>query len=142
MERPTFAVQHFLVCRRIEWEGLPGPNTARTLEGVIHHYEVAPDAEPWFEFDELWLYARLFRTNVIEGMRSFSVELLWLDAPGGELLVRTYASVSVRFTHIRPIVAVAWPLRPIRFPGLGRYKFCLRSGGRIVAREHLEIRRP
>jgi hypothetical protein len=67
MPRPKFVVQHFVACQNVSWEGLPGPRTARTLEGVIHCFGVAPTAEPEFEFPEVWLYARLFRTNQVEG---------------------------------------------------------------------------
>jgi hypothetical protein len=33
MPRPTFAVQHFVACQAIPWEGVAGPRTSRTLEG-------------------------------------------------------------------------------------------------------------
>jgi hypothetical protein len=147
MARPKFSVQHFVACLSVSWEGFPGSKTARTLEGVIHRFSVATGAEPGFEFDEVWLYARLFRSNQVEGTRQFSVKLVWLDAPGGARDVLSRPLSIVRFTNAEPIVNMAWALRPIEFPGLGQYEFRLRTNvrrrvgtaQRIVAREFIQI---
>jgi hypothetical protein len=145
MARPKFSVQHFVACLKAAWEGQPGPRTARTLEGVIHRFGVPPVAEPTFFFDEVWLYARLFRTNQIEGTRAFSVRLLWLDSPGGAIAVWTRRVSNVRFSNAEPVANVAWALRPVEFPGLGLYEFQLRvrRGARIrrrvIAREYIRI---
>jgi hypothetical protein len=79
MPRPRFVVKHFIACTNASWEGLPGPRTARTLEGVSYAYKVPPDAEsPVIEF---WLYSRLLLLNRVSGERRFSVDIYWLDAP-------------------------------------------------------------
>jgi hypothetical protein len=147
MARPKFTVQHFIACLNAAWEGIPGSNTARTLEGVIHKFSVIPGSEPSFEFDDLWLYARFFHRNQVEGIRRFSVKIVWLDAPGGGRDVFSRSLSTVRFTNGDPIVNIAWSLRSITFPGVGRYEFRLRtrnrswsgSVNRIVAREIIRI---
>jgi hypothetical protein len=107
MARPKFYVQHFVACLNAAWEGLPGPRTARTLEGVIHRFGVPPSAEPEFLFDEVWLYARLFRTNQGEGTREFSIRVVWLDAPGGAREVLTQRFTPVRLSNVEPVANVA-----------------------------------
>jgi hypothetical protein len=149
MARPKFSVQHFVACLNAPWEGLPGPRTPRTLEGVHHVFAVPSGAEPSFSFDEIWLYARLFRTNQAEGRREFSVRLIWLDAPGSARHVFIRSLTPVRFSNREPIANVAWSLRPTLFPGLGQYEFRLRARVRrwsrtkhaIVAREFIRIER-
>jgi len=149
MARPKFSVQHFIACSNAVWEGLPGSNTPRTLEGVIHRFTVAPGAEPSFEFDEIWLYARFFHSNQVEGIRKFSVKIVWLDAPGGSRDVFSRPLSTVRFSNAEPIVNIAWSLRSIAFPGLGRYEFRLRTSSRnwsgpvnrIEAHEFIRIER-
>ena len=42
MARPKIEVKQFVVCRGAPWEGVPGPRTARTLEGVCHRIGVPP----------------------------------------------------------------------------------------------------
>ena len=150
MARPNFVVQHFIAALRVEWEGPPGPNTARTLEGVTHRFAVVASAEPPFEFEELWLYARLYRTNNVEGVRRLAVRLAWLDRPAGEPLVRgAWPLVPVRFTNAYPTVNVAWAFRPVTLPGLGLYEWRLvtparrlgRPVARVIAREYIQIER-
>jgi len=150
MVKPKFSVQHFVACLNAAWEGLPGPLTARTLEGVHHVFAVSPSTEPPFSFDEIWLYARLLRTNQAEGRRRFSVRLIWLDAPGGPRHVFIRPLMPVRFSNQEPVANVAWAIRPTVFPGLGQYEFRLRARTRrrwsgtnhaIVAREFVRIER-
>jgi hypothetical protein len=106
---------------------------------------VPPAAEPLFVFDEMWLYARLFRTNQGEGRREFSVRVVWLDAPGAPADVLTRRLTPVRFSNAEPVANAAWALRPVTFPGLGQYEFRLRTRvrwrWRIVAREYIRIGR-
>ena len=147
MARPKFSVQHFVACLNAAWEGLPGPRTARTLEGVHHVYAIPSNAEPPFSFDDFWLYARLFRTNLAEGVREFSVRLIWLDAPAGPRHVSTRPLTSVRFSDREPIANAAWSYRPALLPGRGQYEFRLRVRTRkwsrtrhaVVAREFIRI---
>lgn len=147
MAKPKFSVQHFVACLNAAWEGLPGPRTARTLEGVHHAFTVSPSAEPPYSFDEIWLYARLFRTDQTEGRRDFSVRTVWLDAPGGAREVLTQRLTPVRLSNAEPVANAAWSIRPMTFPGLGQYEFRLRTrvrqfaGSRwlVVAREYIRI---
>ena len=149
MAKPKFYVQHFVACLNAAWEGTPGPAAPRTLEGVSHRLGVPTLAEPDFEFEELWLYTRLYRTNLGEGLRGFSVSLVWHDDPAGERVVFTRQLSPVRLSNAYPVASVAWPLRPVAFPGLGLYEFRLLAIGqrwagpieRIVAREYLRIER-
>jgi hypothetical protein len=48
MARPKLYAQHFVACRRVEWIGTPGPNTARVLDGVSYTYggRAATKGEP------------------------------------------------------------------------------------------------
>jgi hypothetical protein len=116
-------VKHLLACTNASWEGLPGPNTARTLEGVNYLYRVPSDAE--FPELDLWLYARFYLTNGIDGVRDFSVEVHWLDAPGEALWVVTRHLGNVRFRAASPVTNVAWSVPNLRFPGRGRFEFRL-----------------
>lgn len=149
MARPKFHVQHFVACLSVSWDGTPGPNTPRTLEGVCHSYGVPPDVELPVIFEVLWLFARLFRTNQKDGSRDFSVAVIWLDNPTGPRLVTRRPLGQVRLSTAHPIADVAWALRGLRLPGFGRYEFRLRcatrtrirSGHLIVAREYIRIER-
>jgi len=74
MARPKFVVQHFLACLNTRWEGLPPPLPPMTLEGVSYIYRVPPGTESP-EFEEFWLYSRLFLTNGVDGTQKFLIEL-------------------------------------------------------------------
>jgi hypothetical protein len=148
--RPTFHVQHFVACLNAPWEGVPGPDTLRTLEGVSYRYTVAPMEEPPFVREQFWLYARMFRVNNVEGVCRFVTRLVWVDAPGGERSVRAFRIGSIRFTDSHPVQSTAWSVGPVHFPGLGRYEFRLflrlrtkwgRRYLRPVAVEHVVLER-
>jgi hypothetical protein len=149
MARPKFSVQHFVACLGVSWEGLPGPNTPRTLEGVCYQYGVPPSTEPPIAFEILWLFVRLFRTNNAEGSRGFSVNVVWLDHPGGSRLVVRRDLGQLRLSNAHPVADVAWAIRNLRLPGFGRYELQLRCLSRkvtglkrrIVAREYIRIER-
>ena len=117
---------------------------------MAHRFAVPASAEPPFEFEELWLYARMFRTNQAEGLRTFTARLVWLDSPPGERRVRdVWPLTPVRFTDALPVANVAWAIRPVTFPGLGLYEWRLvtparklgRVVSRVVAREYLQLER-
>jgi hypothetical protein len=149
MARPKFAVQHFMACLNAAWEGSPGPDTAHTLEGVTYAYGVPPDTEFPIRLEELWFYARLFLLNGVGGTRHFTVDTIWSDAPGGDRVVRSDTVTPVTFRPNHPVVNRPWVIRPVEFPGLGRYEFQLFcelrhwSGSRKqrVAREFIRIER-
>jgi hypothetical protein len=149
MARPDIRVQHFIGCLNSPWEGVAGPNTPRTLEGVALYYNVPPDAEPMFEYPEFWLYARLFRMTNQSGKREFSLRVLWNEAPTGPRTIMMERLGKIRFGNFHPHVNAGWALRPMIFPGLGQYEFRLRireqdvlgSRWRIVAREYIWITR-
>ncbi|MBN9117765.1 MAG: hypothetical protein J0I06_01100, partial [Planctomycetes bacterium] len=83
MARPKLEVKHFIVCQAAPWDGVPGPHTPRTLEGVCHRYGVPPGTESPFEVEELWSYLRVFNMNAGAATVPFFLALLWTDAPGG-----------------------------------------------------------
>jgi hypothetical protein len=132
MPRPNFSVQHFVACLNVSWEGLPGPNTPKTLEGVCHQYGVPTSTEPPLVFEVLWLFVRLFRMNDVEGYRDFSVNVVWLDHPDGRWLVSRRFLGQIRLSNAHPIADAAWAIRKLKFPGFGRYELQLRCLTRTV----------
>ena len=155
MARPKFFVQHFMACRNAPWEGVAGPLTLRTLEGVGYRYTVPPDTEfPTEHLADFWLYARLILTNAVEGNRRFSLDVIWRDADGvtdRERSVWTDPKPlgTVRFSAARPVVNIGWKASPLVIPGTGRYTFRLycRFDGwngperRTVAEEYVLVER-
>jgi hypothetical protein len=145
MARPKFFVQHFIACRNAAWDGPPGPNTTRTLEQVGFLYRVPPGTEAP-EFEEFWLYARMFVTNGATGRRTFSVEIARTGVPEQQAF-DTRSLGSVEFRNPTAAVNVAWALRPLRFPSVGDYTFrlmcevsaVLKTEWRVVAREFIRI---
>jgi hypothetical protein len=125
MARPKFSVQHFIACLNAAWDGNPGPDTTRTLERVGYRYSIPSDVEFPFEELEFWIYARLFRTNTVNGIRTFSVDVIWHDSPGGVSRIGGRTLGTVRFSDQHPVVSAAWPVRPLLFPGIGMYEFQL-----------------
>ena len=83
MARLKLDVHHFVACRAVPWEGLPGPHTARTLEGVCYRYGVPPGTEFPFEVEELWFYLRLYPRGHQFGTVPLFVRMIWNDVPGG-----------------------------------------------------------
>ncbi|HEY3787393.1 MAG TPA: hypothetical protein VGL71_01005, partial [Urbifossiella sp.] len=126
MARPRFHVQHFMACLNAAWEGAPGPRTLRTLEGVGYWHAVPPDTEfPYSEL-EVWLYARFYRIgDVIDGRRLPSLVVNWHNAPDGLRKLDTWDLGTVRFSDRNSIINMAWPVRPLLFPGEGLYEFQL-----------------
>jgi hypothetical protein len=63
--------------------------------------------------------------------------------------VFTRPLTPVRFSNAEPIANAAWSLRPVGFPGLGRYEFQLLTSARhwsgtverVRAREFIRIER-
>jgi hypothetical protein len=149
MARPKFSVQHFMACLNVAWEGIPGPNVPRTLEGVCHQYSVPFSVEPPIVFEALWLFVRLFRTNDLQGYREFSASVIWLDHPDGRLLVTRRLLGQIRLSNAHPIADVAWAIRNLRLPGFGQYEIQLRCLSRTVLgpkwriadREYIRIER-
>lgn len=147
MARPKFYVKHFIACLSAAWDGPAGPDTSRTLEGVNYLLRVPPHTEFPYEQPELWLYARFIRTNDVVGDRELNLELWWHDAPGGETRLSVDTVGPVRFAQDRPVVARAWVIRPLLFPGEGLYEFRLldkrRRAGvksrRLIANEYLRV---
>lgn len=144
---PDIKVHHFIGCLNAPWDGVPGPNTPRTLEGVALQYGVPPDAEPWFEFPEFWFYARIFRTSPVKGYRKFAIIVHRQHTDGRTTRIHQQKLGRVRFSRQHPNANVAWPIRMLRFPGLGYYEFRLAADVdtylgtryRVVAREYVEI---
>jgi hypothetical protein len=142
MARPKFSVQHFLACLNTRWEGVPPPLPPITLERVSYIYRVPPGTESP-EFEEFWLYARLFLTNGVDGTRKFSIEVV---GPDQRVFYRKQFG-EVRFSAASPVLNVTWALRPIQFVTLGKYEFRLLceertwrgATNRLVATEHIRI---
>jgi hypothetical protein len=142
MARPKFSVHHFLACLNIRWEGVPPPLPPITLEGVSYIYRVPPGTESP-EFEEFWLYARLFLTNGVDGSRKFSIEVV---GPNQRVVVSQPVG-EVRFSIARPVVNVSWPIRPIQFVVQGQYEFRLLCEeqtwrgprNKLVATEYIRI---
>jgi hypothetical protein len=120
-----FAVQHLVACLSAPWEGIPGPNTLRTLEGVGYTYRIPPDTEFPFEELEFWVYARFYRLGSFAGSRRFSLEVYWHDTAGQVVPVGGRSLGAVRFSSRHAVVSAAWPVRPLVFPGEGMYEFRL-----------------
>lgn len=125
MARPKVHVQHFVACLNAAWDGPVGPRTLRTLERVGYWYTVPPDTEFPVEELEFWVYARFYREGSVNGSRRFSLEVFWHDAAGGPARIGGRALGPVRFSDRHPVVSVAWPVRPLVFPGAGLYEFQL-----------------
>lgn len=145
MARPKFVVQHFIGCRNAPWDGPPGPKSTRTLEQVGYYYRIPPGTETP-EFEEFWLYARLFLMNGVSGRREFVVEIARSGVPEHPAFdVRTLGRVELRGSL--PVVNAAWVLRPLRFPSVGEYVFRLmyrvttriRTEWRVAAREWIRL---
>lgn len=142
MARPKFAVQHFLACLSVRWEGLPPPQPPITLEGVSYIYRVPPGTESP-EFEEFWLYARLFLTNGVDGTRKFTIDVA---GPDKRVFLRKQVG-TIRFSAANPVLNFAWPIRPIQFVTLGEYELRLlceertRRGAKnkLVATEYIRI---
>jgi hypothetical protein len=138
--RRKFAVQHFIACRNAPWDGLPGPRATRTLEQVGYFYRVPPGTEAP-EFEEFWLYTRLFLTNGVAGRREFLIEVARSGLPEHPPFdTRTLGWVD--FRPSLPVVNVAWPLRPLRFPSVGEYVFRLEVRGDRANRDRMARRSP
>jgi hypothetical protein len=125
MARPKFSVQHFIACLNAPWEGIPGPNTLRTLEGVGYTYRIPPDTEFPFEELEFWVYARFYRLGSFSGARQFSLDVFWHDVSGRVVPVGGRSLGAVRFSDQQAVVSAAWPVRPLVFPSEGMYEFRL-----------------
>lgn len=142
MPAPKFYVQHFLACLNVHWEGQPPPLPPMTLEGVSYTYRIPPGTESP-EFEELWLYCRLFLANGVDGTRKFSIEVAGAD----QTVFYRKRVGEVRFSAARPVSNVAWPLRPIQFVTLGQYELRLLceertwrgARNKLVATEHIRI---
>jgi hypothetical protein len=149
MARPKFYVKHFIACQNAAWDGVAGPDTSRTLEGVNYQYRVPPDTEFPFEMPELWLYARFLRTNQAAGEREVTAELWWHDSPTGVVLLTAQPPVAIRFSTARSAVHQTWAFRPLALPGEGLYEFRLMCPSRRpwepqprrLASEYIRIRR-
>ena len=143
MARPKVRVQHFLVCRGVEVEGSAGPDNPYTLRTVKYGYELAADIEFPAESDDYWVFCRLINVNAGTGRVDFSVEVVWLDGPGGEELTCFYPGLAAFFQHGEPMKSRVWCLPRVVVPGRGRYEFRLRTGrtDRLVAQEFIQIER-
>ncbi len=148
--RPTFRVQHFVACLGCPWDGPPGPDTLRTLEGVGYRHGINADTELPAEWPELWLYARLVKTGGGDGeTRPFTLRVVWVDGPGGAVRVSDKRVGAVRLTARQPVASVGWVLRPVFLPGLGRYVIRLLHPVRtwqgrtvrVAGREYFELER-
>ena len=125
MARPKVYVQHLVACLNAAWDGPAGAYTSRTLERVGYWYAVPPDTEFPFEGVAVWVYARLYHRNTVAGSREFAVEVFWHDSPTGVVQIGDRALSPVRFSGRHPVVSVAWPIRPLVYPGKGVYEFRL-----------------
>jgi hypothetical protein len=149
MTRPKLDAKHFVVCRAVPWDGLPGPHTPRTLEGVCYRYGVPPGTEFPFEVEELWTYLRVFNMNAGAATIPFFLALIWNDAPGSPQRVWTRPYARIPFRSTRGVVEAAFSIRSVTFPGLGWYEFRLSREVRlrwktrrlIIAREHILLER-
>ena len=139
MARSKLAVQHFVACAKMEPTAI-GLNDPYILFGVSYAYGVVADREWPAKLDELWLFVRFF--NGIR-TRSFEVDVVWLDGPNGTVDVCTIPDFEVHFAIDVPVASRAFHVARVRYPGPGRYMFCLRRSGRrrVLAREYIEIRR-
>jgi hypothetical protein len=132
-------VQHIVVCPRatVSWAG---PLNPYTLHDVCYVYETPADAEFPVVVPEFWVYVRFFDGT---GRRTFDVEVIWLDAPGGETETCSYALPVVPFGPIPIVLERAWKLNHVRLEGVGRYAFRIRNGAtkRLLGTDYIEVRR-
>jgi hypothetical protein len=146
MARPKVFVKHFIACRNREWDDRPGSDMLETLEGVGYTYRIPADAEcPELSF---FLYTRFYLLNGVAGDRTFSLEVLWYDAPGGPRLLATYPGGTVRFRADQPVRNVLFAMSDLRIPKRGTFEFRLlcryntRLKGevdRLIANEYIRI---
>ena len=148
MPQPKFAVQHFIACSGVSWYGRAGPKPPYTLEEVGFEFPVERDAEPPFDFSELWLYVRLYRTNSTVGDRRFSIGIYRVMPDGTERLIRIQKGQSITVRNPNRIVYErVWVLRDVKFPALGsytirllcRYRKWSQWTTRSIATEYIEV---
>jgi hypothetical protein len=139
MARARIRVRHLVVCDRasVTWTG---PDSPYTLHEVRYVCGVPADAEYPVVVPELWLYVRFLDGT---GRRSFGVDVVWIDAPGGEAETCSYPLPVVRFGPNPAVMDRAWRLNHVRFDGPGRYAVRLREGrtNRLIGTDYLELRR-
>ena len=126
MPRTTFTTKHFLACLSVSWEGTPGTKTRRTLEGVGYTLEMPPGAEPPFELDELWLFARFYRKGAVG--RDPRMRLVVTRLTGSRpIRFRPVDLGSVSMSHVEGVIDIAWPIRPFSIVLGGRYEIRLQT---------------
>jgi hypothetical protein len=138
MARPAFVAHFLVVCRNVQWDGPPGPNTTRTLEEVGYTYRTdTPNGFP-YETD-FWLYARLAHRGRRVFTRELQVTLIWRDDPNGRREVWTRPFHTVTFRPAMPVRDIAASVRSAVFEGPGRYEF--RLWHRVVRKWDRAVRR-
>lgn len=127
MARPTFRAQLLVACLGVrptaQNEGSLSGHAAVQLDGVAYHYFIPPGAEWPVAVTNLWVYARLYRTNQEDGVRD-DLELV-IDREERAGVWRNVASEivlsEVRLTSENPVVCAAWELPELTFPMPGLY---------------------
>jgi len=139
MARPSLSVQHFVACASIQPTS-EGTNYPYNLIGISYVYGIPARTEWPAKLSDLWLFVRFFYGTK---SRSFDVDVVWLDGPDGEAEVCTIPDYEVNFGTNQSVASRAFHVANVRFPGLGRYTFCLRPTGKrqVLAREFIEIQR-
>jgi hypothetical protein len=139
MAKPKVRVQHLVVCPSAT-VGRAGPLNPYTLHDVCYVYEIPADAEFPVLVPELWLYVRFFDGV---GSQTFGVDVVWLDAPGGEAGTCSYALPVVPFGPTPVVLERAWRLNQVRLEGPGRCEFRLHRGlsRRVLGSDFIEVRR-
>lgn len=143
MARPKVRVQHFLACRGVEVDGPAGLDNPYTLRNVRYRHFVTADTEFPTTYDGLWVFCRTVNLDGGTGRVEFSVEVVWVDAPGGEEQTSFYTGLATYFPPNEPVQSRGWRLSFVRVPGPGGYELRLRRGikKRVLATEYIRIER-
>lgn len=123
MARPVLTAHLFVACRSVQWDGLPGRRTSRTLEQVSYTYRTeSPGSFPYET--EFWLFVRLAHNSRREFTRELQLTLVWHDDPQSRPEVWTRHFQSVTFRPAVTVRDIAASVSAI-FEGPGRYEFRL-----------------
>jgi len=116
--KPRLAVQHWIAC--LEARVIPpvGVNNFYELLGAGHVHTFAADVEFPAIIPELNMFARFVNGR---GAVQFEVEVIWLDAPGGERVVDSYPPYQVTFRPNEPLRDTVFRLANVPIDGTGRY---------------------
>jgi hypothetical protein len=132
MASPNFEVAVFLACRSVQTEGVQGPGSllrqSYTLEGVSYVYHINALQGAPYSIEELWLYLRLVRTNLVAGTRELGLKVLSVLDDGRRVNTtpgRILKLGSVSLPKTAPVVSVVKAIRQLEVPRTGRFELRL-----------------